>query len=209
LQVLMHVYPKDSNTATQDLAHFRALELHIMGQSSKHTSLAIARRCQRPFTAAFCGEPIHVHVTLHNPLSLPLALRNVRLACSFENRDPTSSTISDESPFKSAAWQRCSAALCVRADESEAAAGPRPIDVMVPAAQSLDVALELKPREEGWLCVEGLRWDLVVPGRESAVAKELDARPPHFRVDGDLDGDGLVHVACVWKPRQHLQQCGP
>jgi hypothetical protein len=202
MQVPMHVSSAVSHTAQQDHQHFRALELHVMGQGSKHASLATARRRQRPFTAAFCGESIHVQVSLRNPLNVPLILRKMRLACKFVKHETPDMPL-EKPPFEEVAPQGLSA-MCLRADASEAAAGTQAIDVMLPAAQPAVVTLELVPREEGWLCVEGLRWD-VVPARSEA-GMELHAQSAELQAGSHLNGDGLIHAACFWKPRQHRQR---
>ena len=203
----MHAPPASAAAAQRDHRHFRAIEQHLVGQASRHARLASARRRQRPFTAAFCEETIEVHARLRNPLDTPLHLANVRLACAARPRDAASDASTDAPPFVEVDKQGLRG-LCERADASAAAARVKPVDVDIPAGGSVDVTFEVTPREEGWLRVEGLRWDVVVPpAAPPEPAAASSSPPPPARHDSQAGEAGSIGAACFWRPRQHRQRC--
>jgi hypothetical protein len=201
VQVAMHGSSSDEGASESDNRSWTAMEDAVISQSSgRHLVFIAARKHQNPFTAAFTDEAIRVNIVLMNPLAVPLALKNLRLAC-IHVRNADSIAAPDVPPFSEALDQNLPA-LRTRAAASDAAAGTMVMDITIGPRETKPLVLELKPRQEGWIKIEGLRWEVSLPGGSMEGGEAVGV------ADAEANAETLcIPAACFWAPQSCRRKC--
>lgn len=200
--------------AVEDSAQpWKALEDTAIAQARRKSTLfQTTRQQQRPFSVAFAGETVSVTLTATNPLAVPISLERVRLACAHVREVHGGGASTDDPPFAHDGSSSLED-LCARATAGAEAAGPVDDDLDLGPHDTREVTLHLKP-QQGWLKIEGVQWEIVVPSKEQANAA-ADEVVPDFGggeegSESDVAEAATLHGACALDaPRRRCKCASP
>lgn len=180
------------------------LHWKVMGEAAaqkpKHKSLLSRPKSKHQFTIMFADEPLHVHVTISNPLPVDVRIQNLRLACSSVEKDNDSTT--EGGTFPSTVLVPTDLRdLCHKSDQSADLLVAEPQTFTLGAKRTETRVLLVRPTHAAWIYIGGVRWQ-IKPAADMAAASHSShdgVKDPQSLQDFD-PSDPPVEAACMFKP---------
>lgn len=179
--------------------HWKVME-EAAAQKPEHKSLMSRTKSKHLYTVMFADEPLHVHVTITNPLSVEIQVKNFRLACSWTGADGVGAAV--PRTFPSALLVPTDLKhLCQKSDDSADVLVVEPQTFTLGPKRSETRVLLVRPTQAAWLYIGGVRWE-IEPVADVAVAShgsQDSVHDPHSPHAFD-PSDPPIEAACMFKP---------
>lgn len=193
MQVCMHgEKPGDNEVADR---HWRVME-EAATQTPAHKALLSRPKSKHQYTVMFADEPLHVHVTITNPLHMDVQVKNFRLACSCVFTEAGGAGAGGAGTFPSSVLVPADLTdLCKKSDESAESLVVEPQSFTLGPQRTETRVLLVRPKLASWLYIGGVRWELE-PAADAAASPRIGPETMH-----DFDpSDPPVEAACMFEP---------
>lgn len=181
--------PGDNEVADR---HWKVME-ESAAQDPAHKALLSRPKSKHQYTVMFADEPLHVHVTITNPLAMDIRVKNFRLACSCMQTDGTMAA--GGSTFPSSILVPADLQdLCHKSDESTESLVVEPQTFALGPKRSETRVLLVRPTHAAWMYIGGVRWE-IEPAAEAAASPRGQEGIHQFD-----PADPQVEAACMFKP---------
>lgn len=179
--------------------HWKVME-EAAAQNPEQKILMSRTKSKHQYTVMFADEPLHVHVTITNPLSVDIKVQNFRLACSCTGTDGVGAGAPGTFP-NSLLVPADLKDLCHKSDKSADVLVVEPQTFTLGPKRSETRVLLVRPTQAAWLYIGGVRWEIepVADVGTASHSSQDGVHDPHSLHDFD-PSDPPIEAACMFKP---------